>query len=148
MTMSFHEIEIRSIGREASIDEYMFQHRSEADDQVPQPIRNGAGATDPGPRNVLLDWKNPDMLRPPSSDSGPIPNLMFSFSTAHNRLEAGGWAHEVTVRELPISTTIAGVKMSGKCEQSVTKKKEGEQSHDSTRTIQPKHWLHRHGPYG
>jgi oxalate decarboxylase len=37
--------------------------------------------------------------------------LKFSFSLAHNRLEAGGWAREVTARELPISTTIAGVNM-------------------------------------
>ena len=30
---------------------------------------------------------------------------------AHNRLDAGGWAREVTVRELPIATTLAGVNM-------------------------------------
>lgn len=79
--------------------------------QVPEPIRNGAGATDPGPRNVLLDQQNPSMLTPPRTDAGTIPNLKYSFANAHNRLEEGGWAREVTVRELPIATTLAGVNM-------------------------------------
>lgn len=80
-------------------------------EQVPQPIRDGSGATDPGPRNIMLDRQNPDILVPPTTDAGTVPNLKFSFSMAHNRLEEGGWAREVTVRELPISTTIAGVNM-------------------------------------
>jgi oxalate decarboxylase len=79
--------------------------------EVPQPMADGAGATDPGPRNILLDLQNPDLLTPPSTDRGTIPNLKFSFSNAHNRLSEGGWAREVTVRELPISTTMAGVNM-------------------------------------
>ena len=77
----------------------------------PQPIRENEGGTDPGPRNVLLDRQNPDMLTPPSTDSGTLPNLKFSFSLAHNRLLEGGWARQVTVRELPIATTLAGVNM-------------------------------------
>jgi oxalate decarboxylase len=79
--------------------------------EVPQPMIDGVGATDPGPRNVLLDLQNPDVLTPPRTDRGTIPNLKFSFSNAHNRLEEGGWAREVTVRELPIATTLAGVNM-------------------------------------
>lgn len=79
--------------------------------EVPQPMADGAGATDPGPRNVLLDLQNPDLLTPPRTDAGTIPNLKFSFSNAHNRLSEGGWAREVTVRELPISTSMAGVNM-------------------------------------
>ncbi len=86
----------------------VFHQGTEADDQVPQPIRDGAGATDPGPRNVLLDRQNPDILTPPSTDSGTLPNLKYSFSLAHNRLQEGGWARQVTVRELPIATTLAG----------------------------------------
>jgi oxalate decarboxylase len=42
------------------------------------------------------------MLTPPGTDYGTIPNLKFSFATAHNRLNEGGWAGEVTARELPI----------------------------------------------
>jgi oxalate decarboxylase len=89
----------------------VFRQSIEADDQVPQPIRDGAGATDPGPRNVLLDRQNPDILTPPSTDAGTLPNLKYSFSLAHNRLQEGGWARQVTVRELPIATTLAGVNM-------------------------------------
>lgn len=35
---------------------------------VPQPIRANKGGTDPGPRNILLDRQNPDILTPPSTD--------------------------------------------------------------------------------
>jgi oxalate decarboxylase len=83
-----------------------------ADGQVPQPIRDdGAGATDPGPRDVLRDLENPDLLVPPKTDSGTVPNLKFAFSDTHMRLEHGGWSREVTVRELPVATTLAGVNM-------------------------------------
>jgi oxalate decarboxylase len=51
------------------------------------------------------------MLAPPQTDSGTIPNLKFSFSDAHNRLQEGGWARQVTARELPVATTLAGVNM-------------------------------------
>lgn len=78
---------------------------------VPEPIRGEEGATDPGPRDVLRDRENPDMSRPPATDSGTVPNLRFSYSDAHRRIEPGGWSREVTVRELPIATTLAGVNM-------------------------------------
>jgi oxalate decarboxylase len=78
---------------------------------VSQPIRGAKGATDPGPRNIELDRQNPDLLAPPETDHGLLPNLKFSFSLAHNRLEEGGWAREVTVRELPVSISMAGVNM-------------------------------------
>ncbi len=87
------------------------QDRNVVTYQVPQPLKDGSGATDPGPRNVLLDQQNPSLLAPPDTDHGSMPNLKFSFSSAHNRLEEGGWAREVTVRELPIATTLAGVNM-------------------------------------
>ncbi len=78
---------------------------------VPQPLRDGRGSTDPGPRNVEVDRQNPDILTPPSTDAGTLPNLKFSFGLAHNRLQEGDWARRVTVRELPIVTTLAGVNM-------------------------------------
>lgn len=79
---------------------------------VPQPIRaDGAGADDPGPRDLMRDRENPDLLVPPPTDAGLIPNLKFSFSDTHMILKPGGWSREVTVRELPVSTTIAGVNM-------------------------------------
>ena len=78
---------------------------------VPQPQRPGDGGTDPGPRNLDRDLQNPDLLVPPSTDHGTLPNLRFSFSDAHSRLETGGWTRQVTVRELGVSTSIAGVNM-------------------------------------
>jgi oxalate decarboxylase len=59
----------------------------------------------------LLEIENPDQLAPPRTDSGTVPNLKFSFAAAHNRLLSGGWAREVTVRELPIAAELAGVNM-------------------------------------
>lgn len=79
---------------------------------IPEPIRSdGAGATDPGPRDIMRDKENPDMLVPPVTDSGLVPNLRFSFSDTHMQLNHGGWSREITVRELPIATTLAGVNM-------------------------------------
>lgn len=80
---------------------------------VPQPIRNdGAGGMDTGPRDVMRDIENPDMLVPPVTDSGLLPNMKFSFSDTSMTLNHGGWSREITVRELPIATTLAGVNMS------------------------------------
>ena len=78
---------------------------------TPQPQRSGYGGTDPGPRNLVLDRQNPDLLVPPATDHGTLPNLRFSFSDAHVRLATGGWTRQVTERELAIATTIAGVDM-------------------------------------
>jgi oxalate decarboxylase len=48
---------------------------------------------------------------PPATDEGTVPNLRFSFADAHNRIELGGWAREVTERELPVAKELAGVNM-------------------------------------
>jgi oxalate decarboxylase len=80
---------------------------------IPQPIRpsDNKGWLDLGPRNINRDRENPDILIPPPTDNGTLPNLRFSFSDAHQRLEQGGWAREVTNRELPASQDVAGVNM-------------------------------------
>ncbi|RED75294.1 MULTISPECIES: oxalate decarboxylase family bicupin [Cohnella] len=79
---------------------------------VPQPIRgDGTGWWDLGPRDVMRDIENPDMLVPPVTDAGTLPNLKFSFSDTYMQLNHGGWSREVTVRQLPIATTLAGVNM-------------------------------------
>ncbi|PZM08094.1 cupin domain-containing protein [Rhizobium tubonense] len=76
-----------------------------------EPIRGTRGADDLGPRNLALDLQNPDVFLPPETDNGSIPNLKFPFGMAHNRLEDGGWAREVTLREFPVSKSMAGVNM-------------------------------------
>ncbi|MGG3140037.1 oxalate decarboxylase [Bacillus subtilis] len=78
---------------------------------IPQPIRGDKGATVKIPRNIERDRQNPDMLIPPETDHGTVSNMKFSFSDTHNRLEKGGYAREVTVRELPISENLASVNM-------------------------------------
>jgi oxalate decarboxylase len=78
---------------------------------IPQPLRAGRGGTDLGPRNLQVDRQNPDILVPPATDHGTLPNLRFSFSDAHMRLERGGWTRQVTSREFGISKPIAGVNM-------------------------------------
>jgi oxalate decarboxylase len=66
---------------------------------------------DPTPHNRELDRQNPDLLSPPQTDHGIMPNLKFSFSQAHTRRTEGGWAREGTRRKLPAATTLAGVNM-------------------------------------
>lgn len=67
--------------------------------------------SDPAPKNDPLEAQNQDSVLPPSTDAGSVPTFKYPFALAHKRLHSGGWSREVTVRELPISTTIAGVNM-------------------------------------
>jgi oxalate decarboxylase len=78
---------------------------------IPEPIRDGRGADIMGPRNLPIERENPTLLASPDTDSGTMPNLKFSYAAARNRLLSGGWAREITERELPIATTLAGVNM-------------------------------------
>ena len=81
-------------------------------DGTPQPSRApGVGGTDPQPGDPIRERENPDMLNPPRTDSGTTPNLRFSFADAHVRQTDGGWTRQVTMRELGVSKTIAGVEM-------------------------------------
>jgi hypothetical protein len=57
---------------------------------VPQPIRNdGAGGYDTGPRDIMRDLENPDLLVPPETDAGLLPNMKFSFSDTSMTFRAG-----------------------------------------------------------
>lgn len=76
-----------------------------------EPIRGNWGGTILGPRNFDMERENPALLASPETDAGTVPNLKFSYAAARNRLASGGWAREITVRELPIATTLAGVNM-------------------------------------
>ncbi len=73
----------------------------------------GARSTsDPGPGNSGLDAQNPDSTWPPSTDSKSlVPTFKYPFSLANKRVYEGGWSREVTVRELPVSKSMAGVNM-------------------------------------
>ena len=78
---------------------------------MPEPRRPGRGGTNPGPKNPARARQNPDLISPPATDHGTLPNLRFSFDDSHIRLESGGWTRQVTQRELGISKNIAGVNM-------------------------------------
>ena len=78
---------------------------------VPEPERGNAGGTIPGPINNPIDRENPDLLVPPSTDAGLLPNLKYSMSDAHMHLLDGGWARQVNEQQLPIATTLTGVEM-------------------------------------
>ena len=58
----------------------------------------------------MRDMENPNMLVPPITDAG-IP-IEDSHTQNSMKLNHGGWSREITVRELPIATTLAGVNMS------------------------------------
>jgi oxalate decarboxylase len=67
--------------------------------------------SDPGPTNPALDAANPDSFHPPATDAGGVQTFKYPFSFSHKRLHDGGWSREVTMRELPVSRSMAGVDM-------------------------------------
>jgi oxalate decarboxylase len=54
---------------------------------MPEPIKSTKGGTDIGARDSVRDAENPDILVPPSTDKGLVPNLRFSFAEAHKRIQ-------------------------------------------------------------
>lgn len=76
-----------------------------------EPMSGKFGGTILGPVNSSRQRENPDILIPPRTDAGTLPNYKWSFADSHMRLEEGGWARQTTIRELPSAKTIAGVNM-------------------------------------
>ncbi len=74
--------------------------------------RTNRSSTDPGPTNNVLDAQNPDSAWPPATDSKSlVQSFKYPFSFANKRTYEGGWSREVTVRELAVSKSLAGVNM-------------------------------------
>ncbi|MDO5633236.1 MAG: cupin domain-containing protein [Paracoccus sp. (in: a-proteobacteria)] len=67
--------------------------------------------SNPGPQNQALMRMNPNSNMPPPTDKGVIQPFWYSFDLTHRRVQEGGWTHQVTTRELPASTDMAGVNM-------------------------------------
>lgn len=65
----------------------------------PEPYRNGNGASILGPRNLDREKQDPDMIRPPSTDSGHLPNLKWSFADSHMKIEVSSQWSDLRVRE-------------------------------------------------
>lgn len=72
---------------------------------------NDASASDPGPENTRIRDANPFTFQPPPTDHGEVPTFWNTFSTAHRRIQEGGWSRQVTVQDFPLSKDIAGVNM-------------------------------------
>lgn len=68
-------------------DPYDHKVDSVGDGRQPLPFRNGDGATVMGPRNRDRERQNPDIVRPPSTDHGSMPNMRWSFADSHIRIE-------------------------------------------------------------
>ena len=78
----------------------------------PKDTHTRVNESQPGPKgNAALDEQNMDSAFPPQTDAGGQPPFKYSFSQAHKRIEEGGWTRQVTVRDLPLSKTMAGVEM-------------------------------------
>lgn len=80
-------------------------------DNVPEAIRGSLGATVLGPQDVDIVKENPDLLAPPTTDSGTVGNAKWPFSLSHNRLQTGGWARQENIGVMPMATSMAGVNM-------------------------------------
>src|ERR1700761_5513499 len=82
-------------------------------DLPPQGAVNATAAalSDPGPQNPALANNEQPFLNPPATDVGGIQQFWSSFNIAPKRVQAGGWARQITTAMFPISTEIAGVNM-------------------------------------
>ena len=82
-----------------------------AQEQHAYPVKGDRSSSAPGPGNPPIDGQNPDSFLPPSSDAGGVQTFKYPFALSHKRMQEGGWSREVTIRELPVSKSIAGVDM-------------------------------------
>ncbi|WP_339110090.1 oxalate decarboxylase family bicupin [Thioclava sp. GXIMD4216] len=101
---------MNDVTRRAFVATGMFTTVAVASGALADTVPN-AGRDDPGPRNPVINNDNPQLMNPPKTDNGTLPNLRFPFGDAHVRYGSGGWTNQVTERELPVATTIAGVDM-------------------------------------
>src|SRR5712692_11443045 len=68
-------------------------------------------SSNPGQENKPLLAENPNSNTPPPTDNGDVGPIWYSYDVTKKRIQEGGWTHQVTQRELPSSTDIAGVNM-------------------------------------
>jgi oxalate decarboxylase len=67
--------------------------------------------SNPGPKHEAIFHDNPNSNVPPFTDHGNPGPLWYSFDLTPKRIQPGGWTHQVTQREFPLSTDVAGVNM-------------------------------------
>ncbi|WP_322964149.1 cupin domain-containing protein [Sphingomonas fuzhouensis] len=66
---------------------------------------------EPGPKNPALAAQMPSFQDPPATDVNGMDLFWSSFNIAHKRVQAGGWAREVTQADFAISDAVSGVNM-------------------------------------
>jgi oxalate decarboxylase len=81
------------------------------DDNSKQDPRKDRSASSPGPTNSSLDAANLSSSLPLPTDGGGVQPFKYPFAFSHKRFQEGGWSREVTVRELAVSKSLAGVNM-------------------------------------
>src|SRR5271156_6975404 len=99
------------IGTAALAAAGMLSADAATEEKKPYPTKDDRSASAPGPGNPAIDAQNPDSFLPPPTDAGGVQTFKYPFGLAHKRMQEGGWSREVTVRELAVSKTIAGVDM-------------------------------------
>ncbi len=72
---------------------------------------NPRSATDLGPQNPAVADQFPSGFTPPATDVGDLPLFWASFNNAPRRIQAGGWARQVTQEDFKIAEEISGVNM-------------------------------------
>lgn len=72
---------------------------------------NPRAVVDPGPQNPAIAGQFPQAFTPPPTDVGDLPQFWASFNNAPRRIQAGGWARQVTQPDFNISESISGVNM-------------------------------------
>ena len=75
-------------------------------------INSSPGAlSDPGPKNPAMTSQLPSFEDPPPTDVAGMPAFWSSFNIAPKRVQAGGWARQMTAESFPISKSLSGVNM-------------------------------------
>jgi oxalate decarboxylase len=74
-------------------------------------VTNPRAFADPGPQDPAMEAQLEAFQNPPPTDVNGMPQFWSSFNIVPKRVQAGGWARQVTTEQFPISTTIAGVNM-------------------------------------
>jgi oxalate decarboxylase len=85
--------------------------RGQTKEQVERGERDSSASLPLGKGNPSIYDENPDSEAPPPTDHSSVPAFKYPFAFAHKRVQPGGWTRQVTVHDLPVSQTIAGVQM-------------------------------------
>jgi oxalate decarboxylase len=70
-----------------------------------------ASVADPGPQNPAIASQFPSPQSPPATDVGSMPLPWATFNNAPKRIQAGGWARQVTQKDFSVAEEISGVNM-------------------------------------